>query len=89
MDIEYDDVKDRLNVQKHGISLQRAADLTDAVEIVDNRFAYGEQRIIATGLVDGRPHVCVYTRRGSRVRVISLRKANGREANAYRAAQQS
>lgn len=86
MGIEFDSAKERTNIATHGISLMRAGDLVDAIEIVDNRRDYGELRIIATGHIDGRVHVCVYTPRGGRRRIISLRKANRREVHAYRSA---
>ena len=84
--IEYDDVKEQANLAKHGISLRRAADLTATVERTDVRRNYGEVRIVVMGLTDGRVHVCIYTPRGEGNRIISLRKANGREVNEYRSA---
>jgi len=50
----------------------------------DDRFEYGEARFIATGEIAGRLHVCVDTLRGDAYRIISLRRANRRETNAYR-----
>jgi uncharacterized DUF497 family protein len=38
---------------------------------------------MAYGLIHGRMHVCVYTLRGEVCRIISLRKANRREVDAY------
>lgn len=49
----------------------------------DARRDYGERRVIADGLIRGRMHVCVYTLRGDTHRIISPRKANGREVDAY------
>jgi putative transcriptional regulator len=48
--------------------------------LVDNRRDYGEVRIIAIGLIDQRVHVCVYTLRGERKRIISLRRAHGEKS---------
>ena len=45
---------------------------------------YGEHRMIALGEITGRVHVCVYMVRDGKRRVISLRKANRREVDAYR-----
>ncbi len=86
MNIEYDDAKDAANIEKHGISLAFAALLfeEDYKEMPDNRQDYGERRMIASGFIEGRLFVCVYTWRGRRRRIISLRKANGRERDAYR-----
>lgn len=44
---------------------------------------YGEDRYVATGLANGVVIVVVYTEREERIRLISARKANGREQRAY------
>lgn len=49
----------------------------------DVRKAYPERRFQALGYVQGRLHVVVFCFRGQMVRVISMRKANSREVNAY------
>lgn len=45
----------------------------------DERWEYGESRYILRGRIGGRLFVVVFTYRGSRVRIISARKANSRE----------
>jgi uncharacterized DUF497 family protein len=84
-DIEFDARKDAVNVAKHGISLGRAQDFdwSSAVIRADVRRTHGEPRFVATGPIDGRLHVLVYTPRGLVVRVIGLRKANAREARVH------
>jgi uncharacterized DUF497 family protein len=49
----------------------------------DDRFDYGERRQIGFGVVQGRLFVCVYGDRDGERRLISLRKANKREARRY------
>ena len=49
----------------------------------DDRFDYGETRYIAFGEIDDALHCLVFTFRGSKVRAISLRKANKRENIRY------
>ena len=85
MDIEFDPAKDQANRIKHGLSLAASAefDLGSAIVIEDRRFDYGEDRYIAYALLDGRLHVLWYTFRGSKIRVIGLRKANRRERARY------
>ena len=52
----------------------------DLAEInLDVRKNYGEVRLQARGLIDGRLYVIAFTRRGENLRLISLRKANKRE----------
>ena len=43
----------------------------------------GELRFVATGYIETRLHVVVYTQRGDRKRLGSLRKANNRERARY------
>ena len=83
--IEFDPQKDARNIATHGISLAAAEMLLSGfiVEKIDDRFDYGEVRVIATGEIGGRVFVCVYTRRGDAYRPISLRPAKKRERDAY------
>jgi len=85
VEIEFDPAKDRINLEKHGISLAAAADidLDGAIVIEDRRFDYGEPRFLAYAPIAGRLHVLWFTMRGSVVRAIGLRRANRREGNKY------
>jgi uncharacterized DUF497 family protein len=56
-----------------------------ALVVEDTRGDYGERRFQALGLIMGRLHALVFTPRAGRVHVISLRKANRREAGLYEA----
>lgn len=49
----------------------------------DNRFDYGEQRLITIGFLKDRMMVMVWTPRDGAAHVISMRKANDREQKAY------
>jgi uncharacterized protein len=81
----YDSAKAAANLAKHKVSFAEAErfDWGTALVAEDDRFDYGERRFIAIGLIDARAHVMVFTRRGTRVRLISLRKANRREVRRY------
>jgi uncharacterized protein len=83
--VEFDPAKDRINRQKHGISLGAAAgiDLDGATVIEDRRIDYGEARFLAYAPIVGRLHVLWFTMRGTVVRVIGLRRANRRERKKY------
>lgn len=69
----------------HGVPFEAAADFEweTALETQDTRRPYGEVRVIALGFIGGRLHAMVFCRRGIRIRVISLRKANAREMARY------
>jgi uncharacterized DUF497 family protein len=85
MSIAFDPEKEARNVAKHGISLTRAEEMDMAAAIIraDERFDYGEKRYIAFGDIDDALHCLVFTFRGTKVRAISLRKANKREISRY------
>ena len=82
---EWDSAKAASNLASHGVSFDSAAefDFSTALIIKDERWDYGETRMIAYGHVRGRLHVLVYTERDAHIRVISLRKANDREGKLY------
>jgi uncharacterized DUF497 family protein len=81
----FDPAKDAVNRAKHGVSLALAEVLFAAphVSIADDRFDYGETRQVAFGVINNRLFACVYVDRNGERRIISLRKANQREARRY------
>lgn len=85
MEFEWDADKDARNRSQKGIGLSDAArlDWYAAVREVDERRDYGEVRVRAYVTMERRLYVCVYTMRGTVLRVISLRKANSREERRY------
>jgi uncharacterized DUF497 family protein len=85
MRIAYDAAKSRRNVKERGIGFESAMELLSGTYVMrrDTRRDYGEPRVIGYGLIGGRMHVCVYTLRADVYRIISLRKANRREVDAY------
>lgn len=83
---EWDDDKAEANYAKHGIPFELAVRVFDdpfRLEIEDDRFDYGEERIITLGLIDSRVYVVIYTPRDECCRIISARKANARESRRY------
>jgi hypothetical protein len=84
LSVEYDTEKDERNRRERGLPLSLGGDvIADArasgAIVEDTRHAYPERRFVAYGKVRGRLMVCIFTPRGDRDRVISLRKANARE----------
>ncbi len=54
------------------------------VSFLDDRFDYGEERVVTLGLLAGRAVVIVHAPRGGdTTRIISMRKANKREQESY------
>ena len=55
----------------------------DTITIPDERYDYGEDRLITLGRLLGRVVVVVHVARGEKTRIISMRKANAREQEIY------
>ena len=85
MKIEFDPAKDATNQMKHGVSLALADELDweAALVWVDDRFEYGELRMIALAPETGILYYVAFVERGELRRVISLRRANRREVKHY------
>jgi uncharacterized DUF497 family protein len=49
----------------------------------DDREDYGETRFVTLGRIGGKVVVCVWTPRGDKARIISLRKADKDEREIY------
>jgi uncharacterized protein len=75
---EFDPAKNEANLAKHGVDMAAVAEFEfdTALIAIDTRKSYSETRYIAVGYITGRLHVLVFAKRGSTLRVISLRKAN-------------
>jgi uncharacterized protein len=54
-----------------------------AVEWIDDREDYGEERAVLLGVADGSILVVVYTERESRIRLISASRATKNEQDIY------
>ena len=87
--IEFDPLKDQSNLAKHGVSLALASELDwdEALVWVDDRFEYGECRMIALAPRTGILYYVAFVDRNRVRRVISLRRANRREVKHYVQAQ--
>ena len=85
MRIEFDPVKDKENLAKHGVSLALAADLDweAALVWVDARFEYNELRMVALAQKTGVLYYVAFVDRGKMLRIISLRGAIRREVKRY------
>ena len=86
MPFEWDETKRRANLVEHALDIFDMFPLFDGriFERIDDRFDYGEIRILCLGELAGRAYVVIYTWRGGNRRIISARKANGREQREYR-----
>lgn len=83
---EWDDDKDRANRAKHGVNFEEALSIFDGPTLtkIDDRRNYGEVRQITTGMVSPDIVLVVaHTDRGGKIRLISARKANRQERQAF------
>ena len=85
MKYEWDENKRIANVAKHHVDFTDAEhfDWASAIETIDDRFNYKEERWIALGLIKNLLHVLTYTVRDENIRLINLRRANKRERKYY------
>ena len=88
MIFEWDEAKSRRNLADRRLPFDAAVAMFDGpiLETIDSRCDYGEIRMKVLGAVRGVCLVCVYTDRGEVRRIISLRLANRKERDDYRAA---
>ena len=83
--VEWDDNKNAINIQKHGISFETAALVfadEERIEYYDKLHSIDEDRYIVLGCVHGILYV-VYTMRGDAARLISARMATAKERRLY------
>jgi uncharacterized DUF497 family protein len=85
MKFEWDAGKNAANATKHAISFDDATRIFDGpiLEGLDERHDYGEERLVAIGMLDDLEVTVVYTMRGGSRRIISARRAHHRERKAY------
>jgi uncharacterized protein len=84
---QWHDAKAVANLKAHGVSFELATSVFKdpfAVEFLDNRQDYGEERFIIIGMAEGHILLFVaYTEREERIRIISARRATQREEDYY------
>jgi uncharacterized DUF497 family protein len=74
------------NYAKHGVSFKLAERVFEdpfAIEVLDDRKDYGEERFVIIGMVDGTVFYVAYTEREKTIRIISARRATKREQERY------
>jgi hypothetical protein len=86
MRFTWSSTKNRINVKRHGIAFEDAAQIFNGptLERVDDRFDYGETRIYAIGVLSGLEITVIYTDRGDEERrLISAWRSEPHERRAY------
>jgi uncharacterized protein len=83
---EWDKSKAKVNYTKHGVSFDLAKGVFKdllAIEYLDDRQDYDEERFVIIGMVEGHLLFVVYTERDEVIRIISARRAAKYEQEAY------
>ena len=87
LEFEWHAAKAEANLQIHGVSFELAKTVFKdpfAVELLDDREDYGEERFVIIGMAEGRVLLFVaYTEREERIRIISARRATQDEQDDY------
>jgi uncharacterized protein len=86
LQFEWDEEKAAANLNKHGVSFLRAAEIfaNEIIERIDSREDYGELRLVALGRAGLAVYRVVYTWRAEQViRLISAQKASKNEQDFY------
>jgi uncharacterized DUF497 family protein len=85
-EFEWDRDKAAANWREHGVAFHEAINAFRdpfAVERIDDREDYAEERINLIGMCNGILTHVTYTERGERVRIISARRAERHEQDDY------
>ncbi len=85
MEFEFDRAKSQANREKHGVSLEEAAQIWQEAYLEVEARTIDEPRWMVVGRIRGRVYACIYTRRGESIRLISCRRAREQEAQLYHA----
>jgi len=89
MNFAWDPEKSEANLRERGFDFEFASRIFDrpTLEKEDRRHDYGQARVIAVGLVDAVALTVVYTDRSDEKgvirRIVSARRSNRRERQAY------
>lgn len=87
MPFEYDPKKSQANQAKHGISFKEAQALWDDPRGVDIRLSYPDEpryaRIAKLSAAHEEIWTAIFTFRGQKARLISVRRARDKEKKAY------
>ncbi len=83
---EWDDIKAVANYAAHGVTFETARDVFKdafAIDWLDERVPYGEDRYAVIGMVEDHLLFVAYTMRGDTIRIISARGAEPYEKRRY------
>jgi len=84
MEFEFDRRESQINKKKHGIDFAEAQDLWDDPDRIEiPAKATDEPRFIVIGKVSDRHWSAIFTYRGEKIRIISVRRSRKEEIAIY------
>jgi hypothetical protein len=85
MEFTWSKAKRSLNLKNHGLDFIDAPRVFEGVTFTfeDDRFPYGEQRLVTLGVLAGIPVSIAHTENENEIRIISFRKTTHRETQIY------
>jgi uncharacterized DUF497 family protein len=87
LEFEWHAAKAEANFRRHGVSFDFAKPVFNdpfAVDFLDDREEYGEERFVMIGMAEGKILLFVaYTEREEHIRIISARRATQYEQDEY------
>ena len=84
LEFEWDSEKSLKNADKHGLGFEKALILWFDLDLLTVPVERGdERRFLATGRLMGKVWTAVFTWRGGRIRLISVRRARDEEEKRY------
>ena len=89
MEFEYDPEKSSTNARKHGIDFEVAQQLWQDNELLVLPSKFPEEaRFLAVGRIEDKHWTAIFTERGERTRLISVRRSRAEEQALYERNQQ-
>lgn len=83
MEYEFDPAKSAANRDKHGLDFVAAQALWQVPALIMPSAYPAEERWLRTGRLGERFWTAVYTQRGARIRIVSVRRARRAEVTRY------
>ena len=84
IEFEYDQNKSGTNFTKHGLTFEDAKKLWFVENIYFDLRHKGERRLMIIGFLKGKCYSCIFTVRGAKIRIISVRRSREEEETRYR-----
>ena len=83
MEYEWDEGKDAANIAADRLGFAAVENFDWETALITSSDRHGEERWAAIGYIENRLYYVVYTTRGDRTRIISLRRASRQEERLY------